>query len=147
MRRTNQAGIDLIKASESLRLTSYLCPAGKWTIGYGHTGDVSPGQKITEHQADAILAHDLERTESAVDALCPATATDNQFSALVSFAFNTGAPALQGSTLLRKFVSGDVRGAADEFLKWNKAHVGGQLMALSGLTERRRAERDLFLRA
>ncbi len=65
--KTGQAGIDLIKKYEGCRLDAYKCPAGVWTIGYGHTGDVQPGQQITQAQADAILIVDLERFEKKVN--------------------------------------------------------------------------------
>lgn len=147
--KTNRAGIDLIKGSESLRLAAYLCAAGKWTIGYGHTGDVKPGDRITEHQADVILEHDLERFEREVTALVAGVAcNENQFAALVSFAFNVGTPNLTSSTLLRMFRIGNARGAADQFLRWTKARdpKTGELRELRGLVTRRHEERELFLR-
>lgn len=138
--KTNEAGRALIKAAESLELDAYLCPAGVWTVGYGHTGDVKPGDHITEHQADAILDVDLAKFERGVEGLAPG-ATENEFSAFVSFAFNLGVAALARSTLLQKFLAGDKAGAAAEFLKWTyaKGHV------LPGLVKRRAAERALFL--
>lgn len=159
--KTNAAGLALVKRFEGLRLAAYPDPASPrakhkratgvddaslsgapWTIGYGHTGDVQPGDTITEHQADVILRHDMEDSESEVTVLCP-DATPNQFSALVSFVFNLGGSALKGSTLRRKYLAGDVQGAADEFPKW--CHAGGEVMP--GLVTRRAAERDLFLKA
>ncbi len=150
--KTNAAGIALIKAAESLRLKAYLCPAGVWTIGYGHTGDVKRGDQITEHQADAILSVDLDRFERDVALLTQGiTLNENEFSALVSFAFNVGsdidddtkAEGLGDSTLLRKLRAGDRAGAAAEFLKWTHANGG----VMPGLVKRRAAERALFLRA
>lgn len=139
-RKVNQAGLDLIKRFEGLRLDAYLCPAGVWTIGYGHTGDVKAGDRITEHQADVILALDVERFEAGVETAVPGT-RDNEFAALVSFAFNLGLAALGGSTLLKKLRAGDRVGAAAEFMKWT--HAAGHV--LPGLVKRRAAERDLFL--
>lgn len=126
--------------SEGCKLEAYRCPAGIWTIGYGHTGDVKRGDRITQHQAETILKYDLERFERAVSASAP-KANSNQHSAMVSFAFNVGVRALGGSTLLRKFLAGDLRGAADEFSKWT--HAAGK--ELPGLVKRRAAERALFL--
>jgi len=137
--RINAAGRELIKRFEALRLEAYLCPAGVWTIGWGHTGDVKPGQRITEHQAEAILDVDLDRFERRVAKVCP-RATENQFSACVSLAFNIGEMAFQGSTLARKLNAGDVAAASSEFPKWNKS--GGKV--LPGLIRRRAAERALF---
>lgn len=138
--KTNEAGKDLIKKAEGLRLEAYLCPAGVWTIGYGHTGaHVLPGSKVTEHQADAILDADLAKFEAAVARLAPG-ASENEFSALVSFTFNLGEAALARSTLLKKFLDGDKAGAASEFMKWTSA---GKV--LPGLVKRRADERRLFL--
>lgn len=140
--RTNRAGMDIIRESESLRLKAYYCPAGVLTIGYGHTGsDVHEGQEITEEQAEKLLSEDVEWAEEAVETLAPASLNSNQFSALVSFVFNIGAGKFQTSTLLRKLNAGDVQGAADEFPRWNKSR--GRV--LLGLTIRREAERTLFL--
>lgn len=142
-RRINGAGVAIIKHFEGLKLKAYKCPAGIWTIGYGHTGpDVLPGLVITEARADELLAADLARFEAGVADLAK-VANDNQFAALVSFAFNLGLEALRTSTLLRKHMAGDYEGAAAEFARWNKAnHV-----VLSGLTRRRAMEADLYRRA
>lgn len=149
--KINQKGINLIKKFEGCELESYQCPAGKWTIGYGHTGpDVKAGQAITEHQAEAILRYDLDRFEEDVEKLTKGRAiTENQFSALVSFAFNVGsdidadtkAEGLGDSTLLRLFLNGATQAAADEFRKW--IYGGGKVQP--GLIKRREAERQLFL--
>jgi lysozyme len=141
--KTNAAGLDLIKRSESCRLDAYLCPAGIPTIGYGHTGDVKLGHRITQHQADTILAYDLERFEADLTVLLTgyAPVTENQFSALVSFAFNVGTAALGGSHLLAHVRAGEVQAAAGEFGKW--VHAAGKV--LPGLVARRAAERALFL--
>jgi lysozyme len=141
MRKTNRAGVELIKHFESCKLTAYQDSVGVWTIGYGHTGDVSPGTQITQAQADQLLQDDLARFESAVVDAVTVAIDDNQFGALVSFSFNLGARSLQRSTLLKLLLQGDVQGAADQFLVWNRA--GGQV--LRGLTRRRSAEQALFL--
>ena len=138
--RTNAAGLKIIKDAEGLRLNAYKCPAGIWTIGYGHTGpDVHPGLTITSERATELLAADLARFELAVSSLCPVT-TDNQFAALVSFAYNLGAGALKGSTLCRLHNEGRYVEAAAQFQRWNKA--AGQV--LPGLTKRRAAEAALY---
>ena len=125
MKQTNEAGRKLIKAAEGLRLKSYLCPAGVWTVGYGTTGpDIKAGMTITVDQAEALLTRDLAKFERDVARLCPVT-TDNQFSALVSFCYNVGAGALEKSTLRRKHNAGDYAGARVEFGKWNKG--GGRV--------------------
>lgn len=141
--KTNAAGVALIKRWESLRLDAYLCPAGVWTIGYGHTGDVQRGQRITEHQADVILAHDLEVFERGVEELTRGvTLNENEFSALVSFAFNVGLGALEKSTLLKLLRARALPFAvAAEFKKW--VHANGKV--LPGLEKRRASEAVLFL--
>lgn len=144
--QTNKLGVDLIKSFESLRLESYVCPAGKLTIGYGHTGpDVQPGMVITEDQAEDLLRKDLAHSEKGVEAILLVPVTSNQFSALVSLAFNIGLVNFSKSTLLKLLDDGDTAAAAEQFLKWNKARVKGDLVPLAGLTRRREAERALFL--
>lgn len=140
-RMINQEGLDLIKSFEKLYLASYLDPVGIWTVGYGHTKTAEPDMVITEGEAVELLHQDLLEFEEAVEDAVQISINDNQFAALVSFTFNLGIGSLWDSTLLKLLNVGDIRGAANEFLKWDKA--GGQ--ALLGLTRRRRAERALFL--
>ncbi|MBE9177552.1 lysozyme [Oculatella sp. LEGE 06141] len=140
-RQINQAGLDLIKSFEGLRLTAYICPAGVPTIGYGSTAGVKMGDRLTPAQAETLLRRDLVRFEKAVDTLVKVPLTDNQFSALVSFAFNVGIGALQQSTLLKLINQKNYQAAAQELLKWNRG--GGRV--LPGLTRRRVAEQRLFL--
>lgn len=140
--RTNRRGAALIQEFESCRLKAYLCSAGVPTLGWGSTGpDIQIGMTWTQEQADERFARDLQRFEREVESLLTFEPTSNEFSALVSFAYNVGVNALAKSTLLRKFNAGDTAGASNEFLRWNK--VGGNVLA--GLTRRRDAERDLFL--
>lgn len=141
-RQVNAKGLALIKSFEGLRLTAYLCPAGVWTIGYGHTGpDVYEGLTITPEQADDFLRRDIMIAEDCVAMNASLFLNDNQFSALVSFVFNVGVSIFQHSTLLRCLNAGDIPGAAEQILVWH--HVHGQDMP--GLKRRRQAERDLFL--
>ncbi len=141
--RIGQKGIELIKQFEGCKLTSYLCPAGVWTIGYGHTGkDVTDGLSITQEEADALLYDDLYQFEAGVSRLVSELdITQGMFDALVSFAFNLGLGALAKSTLLKKLKQGAIFDTADEFAKWNK--VNGKESA--GLIRRREAEIELFL--
>lgn len=141
-RMVNDAGVALVREFEGCRLDAYRCPAGIPTIGYGATGpDIRMGMKWTQEEADERLAEDLARFAEGVERLVLVDLTDNQFAALVSFAYNVGLGALAGSTLLRKLNAGDYEGAADQFPRWNKG--GGRV--LPGLVRRRAAERDLFL--
>lgn len=143
-RQINRAGELLIQSFEGCELEAYLDVAGIPTIGWGHTGpEVRLGQTITQAEADRLFDEDTDRFESAVERLAPGS-TDNQFAALVSFAYNVGEGALASSTLLRKHKTGDFEGAADQFPRWNKARVRGQLVPVKGLTRRRMAERALY---
>lgn len=137
----------IIKIFESLKLEAYLCPAGIPTIGYGHTGpDVRLGMKITEQEAESIFMRDINKVSSQIAPIIRVPLNPDQFGALVSFAFNLGPTALKMSTLLKRINANNLKGAGDEFLKWNKAHVNGEIVVLNGLTRRRNAERSLFLR-
>lgn len=136
-----QKGIELIESFESLQLRAYKCPAGVWTIGYGHTIGVKPTDTCTRAQAEQYLLADLRTAKTAVANHVKATINTNQFSALVSFTFNCGAANLQKSTLLKKVNANPADPTIRaEFLKWNRG--GGKVLA--GLTRRRTAEADLY---
>ena len=134
--------IPLIKEFEGCKLKAYLCPAGVWTIGYGHTDGVKEGDEITQQEADRLLASDVDLFTIGVQRLVTSDINRNQLGALTSFAFNVGLGNLRHSTLLRLVNKGDFVGAANQFPRWNKA--GGKVLA--GLTRRREAERKLFLK-
>lgn len=139
-----QAGIDLIKSFEGLKLEAYKAvPTEKyWTIGYGHYDKlVKPDQKITKKQAEDLLKKDLQVFVNGVEKLVKVKVNSNQFDALVSFAYNCGLTALKTSTLLEKLNDGDTSGASKEFLRWTKS--GGK--ELKGLVTRRNKEMNLFL--
>lgn len=141
IKQIGKAGLDLVKSFEGLKLRAYLCPAKVWTIGYGSTGPhVTPGKVITEAQANDLLQDDLDRFEKAVTRLVTVSLTQNQYDALVSFAFNVGISALERSTLLKRVNAKLFDQAKAEFAKWNRA--GGR--PLAGLTRRRAAEAALF---
>lgn len=143
-RQINRAGELLIQSFEGCELEAYLDIAGVPTIGWGHTGpEVHLGMVITQEEADRLFDEDTDRFEAAVDKMAPGC-TDNQFAALVSFAYNLGEGALQSSTLLRMHKSGEFDGAADQFRRWNKARVNGKLVVVKGLTRRRAAEAALY---
>lgn len=141
-RKIGQAGLALIKQYEGCRLAAYRCAAGVWTIGYGHTAGVHSGMTITQARADAYLQQDIAKFEGYVNnpAYVPITANlnQNQFDALVSFAFNLGA----GN--LRKLCKGRTAAQiARAMPSYNKA--AGKVLA--GLTRRRKAEQALFNKA
>ena len=144
--QTSEKGIALIKEFEGCKLTAYRDSVGVWTIGYGWTQPVDgkpirAGMTIKQETAERLLKTGLVSYESDVSRLVKVGLTQGQFDALVSFTYNLGARSLSTSTLLRKLNAGDYAGAADEFLRWNKA--GGKV--LNGLTRRREAECALFL--
>lgn len=144
--QTSDKGIALIKEFEGCKLTAYQDSVGVWTIGYGWTQPVDgkpirAGMTIKQETADRLLKTGLISYESDVSRLVKVGLTQGQFDALVSFTYNLGPRSLSTSTLLRKLNAGDYAGAADEFVRWNKA--GGKV--LNGLSRRREAERALFL--
>ncbi|HAS0832443.1 MULTISPECIES: lysozyme [Enterobacter] len=144
--QTSDKGIALIKEFEGCKLTAYQDSVGVWTIGYGWTQPVDgkpirAGMTINQETAERLLKTGLVSYESDVSRLVKVGLTQGQFDAMVSFTYNLGARSLSTSTLLRKLNAGDYVGAADEFMRWNKA--GGKV--LNGLTRRREAERALFL--
>lgn len=153
--KTSKAGLDLIKEFESFRSAPYLCSSGVPTIGYGTT--VYPNgikvklsdQKITQQLAESFLQHYVNAIEKDVLNLVKVPLKQNQFDALVSFAYNVGsdidedtkAEGLGDSTLLKLLNAGDIAGASKQFERWNKA--GGKVS--NGLIRRRKAEKALFL--
>ncbi len=145
-RRVNDAALALIRQWEGLRLTAYQDVAGVWTIGYGSTTDVRPGQRITEAEAVARLRNDLHTAESAVERLVEVDLNSNQFGALVSFVFNVGQGAFQRSTLMKRLNAGDYAAVPGELAKWNKARVHGVLTPVAGLSNRRAAEAGLWVK-
>ena len=169
LRDVPQEAIELIKSFEGIpdgdpatvNIDAYLCPAEVWTIGWGHAivdggtqlkgaankaraRALYPGG-ITRAQAETLLHADLIPRAASVASLVKLALNDGQFGALIALVFNIGAANLAASTLLRKLNLGDVIGAADQFLAWDKARVDGVLQPLAGLTRRRKAERALFL--
>lgn len=138
-RKIGQAGLALIKQYEGCRLAAYRCAAGVWTIGYGHTAGVHSGMTITQAQADAYLRQDIAKFEGYVNnpAYVPITEqlNQNQFDALVSFAFNLGAGNLR--KLCKGRTAAQIAQAMTQYCKAN-----GKVLA--GLRRRRAAEQALF---
>lgn len=139
MRKINKSGLNLIKKYEGCRLTSYICPAGVLTIGYGHTGkDVKPNQTISKKKAISLLKKDLARFERHVQSYNYIYEwTDNEFSALVSFAFNIGN--IDQLTTYGTRTRSQIRSAMLKYVKANGK-------TLQGLVKRRKAELKLFNR-
>jgi lysozyme len=138
--RIDEHGLALIKAFEGLKLNAYRCAAGVWTIGYGHTLGVNPGDTLTEQAADLFLRQDAAVAEASVNRYVNVPLTQNQFNALVSFVFNLGSGNFRNSTLLKKLNAGDYQGAGEELLRWVRAGDS----TLPGLVRRRAVEKTLF---
>lgn len=138
----SQKGIDLIKEFEGFRSKAYRCPAGVWTIAYGHTAGVKPGMTVTREQGEAMLRKDLKIYERHVaDALGDTKTSQGQWDALVSFCYNAGPGNLRKSSMLRLHKQGKYQAAAQAFMAWTKG--GGRV--LPGLVRRRKAEKALYL--
>ena len=133
-------GLALIKQFEGLKLNAYKCPADVWTIGYGTTTGVKPGQAITEARAEELLRADVAKFVAGINDAVTVPLTQGQFDALVSLAYNIGLGAFRTSTLLRLLNKREYASAAKQFDRWNRA--GGRVLA--GLSRRRAAERKLF---
>lgn len=145
--KLSTAGLDLIKEFEGYHekqpdgsAKAYRCPAGVWTIGWGCTEGVREGQVVTAEQATVMLATEMAKHEAAVERLVTVPLTQGQFDALVSFSYNVGSGALEGSTLLKLLNAGDYAGARGQFGRWTKA-AG---VELAGLVRRRAREAEVF---
>lgn len=146
--KVTSAGLELIKAFEGFRAAAYRCPAGVWTVGYGHTSlagepAVTPGMKVTRAEAAAILSRDVTAFTAGVERLVTISLGANQFSALVSFAYNVGLGNFRDSSVLKSVNAGDFDAVPRRLALWNKA--GGRVLA--GLVHRRAAESALFMAA
>lgn len=149
--KTSEKGVDMIIAFEGMELNAYKCPAGVWTIGVGHTGEVDGvpvkrGMLITQAQAKSLLREDLSKAERYINRQSFAgRLTQGMFDALVSFIFNIGPGAFQTSTMRKCLCTGDFEGAAAQFGRWIFGTVNGKKEKLPGLVTRREKERERFL--
>jgi lysozyme len=145
----SQNCINLIKLFEGYKPKAYLCPAGVPTIGFGSTMyttglKIKLGDTINEQQGNELLMWELKNKSSALYGL---TLNQDQFDSCLSFIYNLGVGAFAKSTLRKKILlNPNDASIKDEFMKWNKARVGGELMVLKGLTRRRIAEAELYFR-
>lgn len=141
--RASDTLIQAVKQFEGLRLKAYRCPAGIWTIGYGHTRGVKAGQQITREQADSLLVGDLLPFVQYVNRL-GVCKTQGQFDALVDFCFNLGQAALGSSALLQRIrINADDATICKEFRRW--VHSGGKVLA--GLKKRREWECEQWMKS
>ena len=139
--KTSESMITVIKKFEGLRLKAYKCPAGVYTIGYGHTENVCADSEISELMADQILRKDLKKFENSIKKLVKVPLSQCQFDALVSLVFNIGATNFKNSTLLKYLNNGEYSLAAEQFERW--IYSNGK--KLDGLLTRRKAEKEIFL--
>lgn len=137
----SQRLLDMIKRYEGFREHPYICPGGQLTIGYGKA--IKPGEytSISRENAEILLRNTVASFERSIKKLVKVPLNQNQYDALVSFAYNVGAGNFKNSTLLKKLNAGDYKGAADELLNWTRSK--GKV--LKGLVRRRDEERALFL--
>ena len=133
-------GLELIKKFEGCELKAYKCPAGVWTIGYGHIKGVKEGMEITKEQAEEMLKEEVVEYENYVNTAVSVPLSQNHFDALVSWVYNLGNGNLTSSTMLKVLNAGDYEGVPAQIKRWNKA--GGKV--LEGLVRRREAEALLF---
>lgn len=147
----DQNCIDFIKSREGFKNLAYKDSAGIWTIGYGsivyETGrKVMKGDNITIERAEALLRKDVEMRAARIEPMLRGVVlTQNQFNALLSFAYNVGIGALEDSTLLKRVKANpNDPTIKDAFMMWNKVHKDGKMVAVEGLTNRRKAEADLY---
>ncbi len=143
--RVSPAAITLIKRFEGLRLNAVQLDDGRWTIGYGHTRSAREGAEVSEADAEDLLAYDLAEVQTAIDALVFTPLTQNQFDALVSFAFNIGLHAFRHSSVLRRLNEGALLQAACAMEMWRKADLEGERIVIDALVRRRATEKALFL--
>lgn len=147
----SQACIDLVKRFEGLRLVAYRCPADVWTIGWGHTGAVRPGDEINEAMAEHYLTQDLDYTANTLASILPTTValTQGEFDAVTSLGFNVAGGPRALPHMAPRFwahlLAGNKVGASQEMLSIDHALVGGKLTELPGLKARRIAEAQMFL--
>jgi lysozyme len=143
--KISRAGLDLIERFEGMRRTAARLPDGRWTIGYGHTRSARAGAEVGQADAEALLYFDLLPVMEAVDGLVSTPLTQNQFDALIAFAFNVGIEAFRDSDVLKRINQGRMTEAAMALDVWRKADIDGDPRVLDALVRRRAAEKALFL--
>lgn len=144
--RMSAKGLELVQSFEGFRARAARLPGGGWLIGYGHTATARAGLQITPRDAALILRHhDLLPIEEMIAEYVLTPLSQNEFDALVSFAFNIGADAFLNSRVLSALNTGDRALAADEIWAWRLANVSGELRVIDALARRRAAELAVFL--
>ena len=144
--RTSAQGLELIQSFEGFRSRAARLPGGGWLIGFGHTATARAGLQISPRDALLILRHhDLPAIEQQIAEQVLSPLSQNEFDALVSFAFNIGAEAFAASEVVTALNAGDRPAAADAMWAWRLANVSGELRVVDALARRRAAEVALFL--
>ncbi|HWW24853.1 MAG TPA: lysozyme, partial [Caulobacter sp.] len=143
--QVSRAAVDLIKRFEGYRMKAAQLPDGRWTLGYGHTLTARAGAAVSEQDAEALLLYDLITVAHAVNENVYTTLNQNQFDALVCFAFNIGTENFVRSAVLRRLNEGALLQAACEMEMWRKADFEGERIVIDALVRRRSAEKALFL--
>lgn len=144
--RISAKGLELIKGFEGFRSRASRLPDGRWIVGYGHTKTARAGLVVTRQDAELVLLHaDLPPVEQLIQDEVLAPLTQNEFDALVSFAWNIGPGAFQSSSVLASLNEGDRLTAASDMWLWRRGRVGGEVKTIDALVRRRAAEISLFL--
>lgn len=144
--RTSASGLELIQSFEGFRPRAARLADGRWLIGFGHTATARPNLQISQRDAVLILIHhDLPPIEDLIAERVLSPLSQNEFDALVSFAFNIGADAFAGSDVVPALNAGDRAKAADAMWAWRLANISGELRVVDALARRRAAEVALFL--
>lgn len=136
----SEEGLTLIKKYEGCELKAYLCPAGVWTIGYGHTKNVEENMEISEEKADKMLVDEMIEYEKYIDTMVNVPLEQYQFDSLCSWVYNLGPTNLKESTLLKVLNNKSYENVPKQIKRWNKANG----LVLEGLVKRREAEALMF---
>ena len=143
--QVSRSAIELIKRFEGYRRKSAQLPDGRWTIGHGHTLTAREGAEVSERDAEALLIYDLIAVSHSVNEWVFTLLNQNQFDALVAFAFNIGLESFRRSSVLRRLNEGSLIQAACAMELWRKAEFEGEVIVIDALVRRRSAEKTLFL--
>jgi lysozyme len=143
--QVTRTAVDLIKRFEGYRQKAAQLPDGRWTVGYGHTLTAREGASVSEKDAEALLLYDLISVAHSVNEHTYAPLNQNQFDALVCFAFNIGLDNFLRSGVLRRINEGSLLQAACAMEMWRKADFEGERIVIDALVRRRAAEKTLFL--
>ncbi|HUO21534.1 MAG TPA: lysozyme [Caulobacteraceae bacterium] len=143
--KVSRAALELIEHFEGYRRQAARLADGRWTIGFGHTLTAREGAEVSRDDAEALLLYDVRPIAAAINELVYTPLTQNQFDALVAFAFNIGLDNFRASAVLRRVNEGNLIQAAFALEMWRKAEFQGEPIVVDALVRRRAAEKTLFL--